>query len=82
MTVEQKILALDAACCASEGAGIPPALRAAINLLQEELTAHFTVLCPDKVGECADYESFNHFLTAQREAVQALAHNPAVFGAE
>ena len=68
----QRILALDAACCAAECTNGSANLRAAISLLQDELDAYF-----DKLPETP----FEDFMTQQLAAVKLLAESPETFGA-
>lgn len=73
MTEHQRILALEAALCACEGA-CPTELHAAMSNLQNELDR----IIDNRYGD----KSMGEFLADQRAAVHALASNPAVFGAD
>lgn len=67
MTELERLLALEAACCAAEGCGSSD-LKAALSLLQAELEK---VEWPEPFGE---------FLDQQLVAVIKLAANPETFG--
>lgn len=67
MTPQARLLALDAALGACEGL-VP-------NELTRELNQHL-----EKEIEKMGLGVFSEFLDAQRDAVQELAANPAVFG--
>lgn len=75
MTINQRILALDAAACACEGIGQEPKyknLQSLLNWLQDEL---------DQILN-SEYENvtFEDFLKQQAEAVEALGKCPEVWG--
>jgi hypothetical protein len=76
MTTRQRILCLEAACTASEYPGLTENIRAAVGLLAAEIDEYFE---QQEIGEPTD---FGVFLLEQREAVEELSRNPAVFGAE
>jgi len=73
MTQLQRILALDAACCAAECTSVSANLRDAISLLQDELDVYFETLSE---------VPFEDFLAQQLAAVKLLASSPETFGAE
>ena len=81
MTKRQRILCLEAACTASEYPGLPENIRAAVSLLAAEIDEYFDQqeMLAIEQGEPTD---FGVFLLEQREAVEELSRNPAVFGAE
>ena len=72
MSSIDRILALDAAACASEGTDMPPDLRAARDLLQDELEQYFG---PGGSGAMPH----ELFIPRQRAAVQALFKNPQTY---
>lgn len=69
MTARQRILALEAALCACEGISLP---KKATTDLQEWINKELE-------SESSD---FGDFLIEQREAVNALANSPEVFGCD
>ena len=70
MTERQRILALEAACCAAECCLPNTNISAAISLLQDEFE-HY-----------GKDEVFEKYLKDQKEAVILLANSPECFGAE
>jgi len=69
MTKTERLLALDAALCASEGAIEDDAVRQAANVIQTWLES-----------QDFGYPVFGEFLKAQEDACLELACNARVFG--